>query len=426
MNKNNKIVIVGAGIAGLAAAHELLASGFEVTILESRNRCGGRIWVDQSLGMPLPKGATWIHGIDDNPLMQWVEKLSTPYFTFDFQKTSLFDRNGQPIAREKIADFDDFLNDAIQKAQQFSWQQQQDMSLADALLSGINRSQFSSLEEDLFSRKLRFFENYIGAEYELLSARHWDEEEYASGAHIILIDSYQSIITELAQGCTIQFDTEVNLIQERANDIVIYTNQDKIYADAVIVTVPLGVLKSQRIKFDPDLSSSKKAAIQRLGMGLLNMILLKFPTCFWPAQTHAFFLPNATTFSVVVNLTSLFKQPILVGYNGGQTARLLENETDEQVILKVMQQWQTVFPNIMKPEQYLLTRWGQDPYSLGSYSYLPVGATGEDRDFLAAPESNRLFFAGEATQRHFPATTHGAYLSGLREAKRIQQQAAAI
>ncbi len=85
-----------------------------------------------------------------------------------------------------------------------------------------------------------------------------------------------------------------------------------------------------------------------------------------------------------------------------------------------MQQWQVVFPNIKKPEKYFLTRWSQDPYSLGSYSYLPVGATGEDRDLLAAPESNRLFFSGEATHRHFPATTHGAYLSGLREAKRIQ------
>src|ERR1700734_2696219 len=124
MHKKTKIVIVGAGIAGLAAAQELLANGFEVIIVEARNRCGGRIWVDDSLGlgMPLAKGARWIHGIDNNPLMQWVQKLSIPYFTFDYQKMAVFDRNGQAIIREKITHFTDFLNDAIQKAQRFSWQ----------------------------------------------------------------------------------------------------------------------------------------------------------------------------------------------------------------------------------------------------------------------------------------------------------------
>ncbi|MBS0350358.1 MAG: FAD-dependent oxidoreductase [Proteobacteria bacterium] len=420
MNSKTKVVIVGAGIAGLGAAQALLTNGFEVMVVEARDRCGGRIWVDDSLGIPLARGATWIHGIDHNPMMQLAQKSSTRYFALDYQKMAFFDRNGHPIAQKKVTDFDNILNDALQKAQQFAFQQQEDSSLANALASIAPFGPFSPLEQDLFVRKLRFFENYLGAEYELLSARYWDEEEFTSGAHVILKDGYSAIISELAQGYPIRLNTQVQLIQETIENIIVHTDREKIYADVVLITVPLGVLKAQKLKFDPELSTVKKTVIQRLGMGLLNIIMLKFPNCFWPRAHHGFFLPTATTCPVFFNLTDLVNQPILLGCTGGKTAQLLENETDQQIITKVIRQWQVVFPNITKPEKYFLTRWSQDPYSFGSYSYLPVGATGQDRDLLAAPESNRLFFAGEATHRHFPATTHGAYLSGLREAKRIQ------
>jgi monoamine oxidase len=74
---------------------------------------------------------------------------------------------------------------------------------------------------------------------------------------------------------------------------------------------------------------------------------------------------------------------------------------------------------VPEPAAFRLTRWASDPFAFGSYSYLPPGATGTDRDALAEPVANRLFFAGEATHRQYPATVHGALLSGERAAKRI-------
>jgi len=76
--------------------------------------------------------------------------------------------------------------------------------------------------------------------------------------------------------------------------------------------------------------------------------------------------------------------------------------------------------DIAEPENYLITRWGSDEFSFGSYSYVPIGGTSFDYDELAKPVMNRLFFAGEATIKEAPATVHGTYLSGIREAQRIQ------
>ena len=111
-----------------------------------------------------------------------------------------------------------------------------------------------------------------------------------------------------------------------------------------------------------------------------------------------------------------------MGYSGGKTARQLESDTDEQVIDKMMRNFQAVFgANLPKPESYVNTRWSHDPYTQGSYSYYKTGSSQADRNALAEPVTNRLFFAGEATSLRHPATTHGAYLSGLREAENIKK-----
>lgn len=78
------------------------------------------------------------------------------------------------------------------------------------------------------------------------------------------------------------------------------------------------------------------------------------------------------------------------------------------------------------PLQSVCTRWGTDSFSLGSYSHVAVGASGDDYDILAESVGDgRLFFAGEATTRRYPATMHGAFISGLREAANMANHASA-
>ncbi len=419
-HKKIEVIIIGAGIAGLAAGQALTAAGVDNLTLEARDRYGGRIWPDNSLGSPVARGAQLIHGINDNPMISLAQQFPSSYFNLEISHRSyyIFDRQGQSIAPNIVSDFDHQLETLLHQANKLAWQKEQDISLAESLSSLLNINQWSSVQQDLFTRKLRFFENYIGAEYELLSARHWNEEEETSGETVILEDGYAAIIKGLAHSCTIQLNTTVQSLHSRKDEVEILTDRGVFKANAVIVTLPLGVLKNQKIRFDPPLSTLKQAAIDRLGMGLFNIIGMRFPRIFWPEDGRAFFLPSKRV-PVIVNIRSFSNEPILIGWVGGKTGRALENETDVEVIKGVLTQLTVFGKNIPAPERYFLTRWGHDPYSFGSYSYLPVGATGDDRDVLSQPESDNLFFAGEATHRQFPATVHGAYLSGLREAAKI-------
>ena len=280
----------------------------------------------------------------------------------------------------------------------------------------------TSLEQDLLKTKLLFFEGYIGSNYEYLSARHWNDEITMQGGNCFVTNSYQPIIDGLLKNSRVQLNTMVKKINTRANDMEVITENAAFYADAILVTVPLGVLKKNVITFNPPLPENKQKAIQRLGMGLFNMTAMKFPTVFWPKESPLLIYTqfDSHSISVFLNLYYFTQQPILIGFSGGETARQLEAFSETALIQKIMQNFKTVFgTQLPQPDSSFTTRWSSDPYSYGSYSYLAVGASVEDYETLAMPLFNRIFFAGEATHASYPSTTHGAYLSGIREAERI-------
>nr|CAG4716863.1 unnamed protein product [Naegleria fowleri] len=212
------------------------------------------------------------------------------------------------------------------------------------------------------------------------------------------------------------------------------TSQEFTYpCDAVLVTVPLGVLQgkspSNVFNFNPPLPEWKTQAIHKLGFGLLNKIILEFDYEFWE-KSHFFFglthdNPNERGFCYLFwNLYPLTQKPLLCGLVAGKSAFELENDANnlEFIKSKVMKylrkayHWSTELPD---PKKILRTNWYSDPMSTGSYSYVRIGATGDDYDLLAESVEDRIFFAGEHTSRKFPATVMGAAVSGLREAAKI-------
>jgi monoamine oxidase len=94
---NADIIIIGAGISGIAAARSLKAKGYNVLILEARNRIGGRIWTDNSLGIPLDLGASWIHGITNNPIKQLADQFALKTLPVNYEARQIFDDNGTPL-----------------------------------------------------------------------------------------------------------------------------------------------------------------------------------------------------------------------------------------------------------------------------------------------------------------------------------------
>jgi monoamine oxidase len=195
-------------------------------------------------------------------------------------------------------------------------------------------------------------------------------------------------------------------------------------AEKAIITLPLGVLKQGSIRFDPPLPADKQAAINKIGMGLLNKVYLRFPEVFWDEESdwisHVSLAKGE--WAEFLNIYKYTGRPILVAFNAGRFGRTTESWSDETIVTAVTEVLRTLYgTGIPAPEAWQITRWAGDPLAGGSYSYLAPGSRPRDRDTLAAPLSNLLFFAGEATSKEYPSTVHGAYLSGRRAAEEVNE-----
>jgi monoamine oxidase len=215
---------------------------------------------------------------------------------------------------------------------------------------------------------------------------------------------------------------------ETSSTVVQVTMQSGITweVDAVVCTIPLGVLKDGSVTFDPPLPKDKQSAIQSLGTGLLNKCVLTFAKRFW--QNSDFLgLADASHSYLVLNAAKYTTKPVLLFMYGGSFAKEMEDWTDAAVVedcllvLRRMCGRDSVTP----PLDYHVTRWGQDPYARMSFTYVPPGVSAHDTlSAMRQPIFDHtgrfpvLMFAGEHTTPYHPSTIHGAYFSGIREAYR--------
>lgn len=123
------------------------------------------------------------------------------------------------------------------------------------------------------------------------------------------------------------------------------------------------------------------------------------------------------------NCTKASGKPTLVALMAGEAAMQTELESDEVLIQEATTALSKMYPIkvIPHPEETIVTRWKKDPYSRGSYSYVGPEATADDYDIMAKPIGSSLYFAGEASCKLYPATVHGAYISGLQAAADIAE-----
>ncbi|KAF8072835.1 LDL3 [Scenedesmus sp. PABB004] len=192
----------------------------------------------------------------------------------------------------------------------------------------------------------------------------------------------------------------------------------------VLVTVPLGVLKAGAVAFEPPLPEWKAAAVDRLGFGHLNKVVLQFPSVFWDSQPDFFGVTQPGGAGgrgrgfMFWNLAAFNDgAPLLTSLVSGEAARAAEGESEAELRDHVMQALRRVFgASVPEPEAVHVTRWGCEEFSRGSYSYVAVGASGADYYLLSRPVASRVLFAGEHTCREHPDTVGGAMLSGMREA----------
>uniref|UniRef100_G3WPS3 [histone-H3]-N(6),N(6)-dimethyl-L-lysine(4) FAD-dependent demethylase n=1 Tax=Sarcophilus harrisii TaxID=9305 RepID=G3WPS3_SARHA len=392
---NKSVIIVGAGPSGLAAARQLHNFGIKLGI--QMHRLGERCDLIQESG-----------------------RITDPTIDkrMDFHFNAILDVVSE-WRKDKTQLQDVPLGEKIQEIYKAFIQE-----------SGI---QFNELEEQVLQFHLSNLEYACGSNLNQVSARSWDHNEFFAqfaGDHTLLTPGYSVIIEKLAEGLDIRLKFPVRTIDYSGDDVQVTTIDGTVWAaQKVLVTVPLSLLQKGAIQFNPPLPERKTKAINSLGAGIIEKIALEFPYRFWDNKIQGadFFghVPPCSSkrglFAVFYDMDPQGKYSVLMSVITGEAVASIKNLDDKQVLQQCMATLRELFKEqeIPDPVNFFVTRWNTEPWIQMAYSFVKTGGSGEAYDILAEDIQGTIFFAGEATNRHFPQTVTGAYLSGVREASKI-------
>lgn len=418
-----RILIIGAGLAGLACARELSRQGHTPTVIEGRDRIGGRIWTSHRWpDMPMDLGASWIHGVKNNPISLLADAIQAPRISTHYTNSRTYTAQGDELSEadeRQLQTLRERVEQIIERAQD----RDHDASVWQTVERFFN--QLSPAQQTLlaFSLNSEFEQEYGGSLTEL--STHWFDASQEFDGDDVLFEQGFGVVTQwLSKGLDIRTQQTVQEIRWDTPNVQVVTATDTFLADRVVVTVPLGVLKAQHIRFTPTLPAEKQKAIDRLGMGVLNKCYLRFEQAFWPKDVdwieHVSTQPGVWT--QWVSFMRAAQQPVLLGFNAATRGRAIEALSDEDIVKDAMSTLRKLFgAGIPQPIDAQITRWSSDPFALGSYSFNARGSTPSMRKDLGQSLKKRVYFAGEATHADYFGTAHGAYLSGWRAAQEVAQ-----
>lgn len=414
-----KVIVIGAGVSGLAAARHLADGGCEVVVLEARDRLGGRLHTDRSLSTPVEMGANWIHGTEKNPVAALARSVGARTFITDSDdRMEIFRPGGKPVPDREI--------DAAEARYQ---------RVLDRIDSDIDEDTDVSLHAAIEARDPAFLRDPLlgwvltgetegdqGAPADAISAYWFDEDSAFEGPEVVLPGGYDAILAPLAKGLDIRLKAPVSRVLRTASGAVVESAAGRFDADHVVCSLPLGVLKAGRVAFDPPLPPAHAEAIRRIGFGTVVRASIEFAEGFWPAEPH-YFGHVATTrgrWPQILNHRPITGRNILTAVATGPYAVVADTLTPEALKADLLATLADLFGRkIPEPTGFVAANWSRDAFAGGAYSVIAPGSTPADFATLAQGIDNWLFLTGEHTDFAYHATVHGAYLSGLRSAKAI-------
>ncbi|MFS0732725.1 NAD(P)/FAD-dependent oxidoreductase [Microbacterium sp. 1P10UB] len=434
-------VVVGAGVAGLAAAALLSDAGQRVVVLEARDRVGGRVVTDRTGGTATDLGASWIHGVTDSPVAATAAALGMRMVEFtvggyqpDSRPIAHFGPSGERLtdaaARAYVADIhtvDQALVEAIAgSAADASYRDVTEEALAE---QGWDPERTQRVREYLEHRA----EEQYGAWIEDLAAHGLDDDSI-DGDEVVFPDGYDALPRGLATGLDVRLEHVVTRVQRLdasspGGAVTVVTDHGSFAAAQVIATVPVGVLQSGDLVFEPALPPRHAAALGRLAMNAFEKVFLRFADAFWDDEVYVIRQQGAdgVWWHSWYDLTRLHGEPTLLTFAAGPAAAETRSWSDAEIVASVMTQLRRLYGDrIAEPVSAVVTRWQDDPFARGSYAYMKLGATTADHDDLAEPVDGVLHLAGEATWTDDPATVTAALCSGHRAAERVLGRAVPI
>lgn len=409
------VIIVGAGISGLAAARKLKMEGFKVTVLEAQDRVGGRLRSNRSLGIAFDEGASWIHGTDGNPITSLAQDAGMTTFITPDDSFKSYDIGGIVRSGTAYSDVEDEYYDIL-----------------DTLMNhGSNSKSFETVffeqhPQYANDRLMRFFLStymtFDRGDLDKTSSLLYNEGEEFGGEEAISTNGYDTIPNFLANGLDVLLNQRVTKVDYSGNKVKLTHNGSVSEADYAIITVPLGVLKKNVIQFSPALPAAKQTAIEKIGMNCVNKFLLTWNTAFWDDVQFISYTPEIKDkFNYFVNVKKFHPGVnALMTFAYADYGRQTETMTDQQVITEIMAHLRDIYGSgIPNPTNMLRTKWATNENAFGAYSFTAVETEMRHFEDLAESVSDKLFFAGEHTEVDYFSNAHGAYLSGIREADKI-------
>jgi polyamine oxidase len=333
-----RVLIVGAGAAGLAAARDLTDLGHEVLVVEARDRLGGRVDTRRLGGAaPVDLGASWIHGVDGNPLTELAAMAGVRLMPSDFDSVSVRDAEGGLIGETALADAYDRLADAIDTDQPST----PISDIFDQLLSGLTDQQRALLDYVSNSEIVHEF----GVDPNRLTIAAFVEGEEFGGGDALIPDGMSLLLSGLTGGYGVRTGVPVSRVTRSLEGATAELHDgEQLAADQVLITVPLGVLQSGDLVFDPPLPDVNQAAIGRLGMGTLEKVALRFERSFWDDSEYLGLADGENLFSEWINLVSVADELVLVALIGGSVAEQLMTWPDQAIIDEALVALTTMFP----------------------------------------------------------------------------------
>ena len=417
------VLVIGAGIAGLAAARVVTASGRSCAVLEARDRIGGRIWTSTSWpDLPVDLGASWIHGSDGNPVYDEANRLGLATTVFDVGSPDgagsyvLYSAGGFRIDEDPIEGRVAAVIRQLERAADTGGSGSIAMR---AGLDGLPPRLRDLARQPEVAASLTDYAGDYGATTEDLALSALSEEDSFPGYQRVFPAGYGQLTERLADGLPVRVGTPVTGISlGRGAPVVVDAGGEQWRAAKVIVTVSLGVLKSGSIGFDPPLPAPHARAIGALGMGRFEKLILRFPDAFWDDvdQIQVLAEPGAP-FTSWYNLHRVTGQPALMALNGGAAATAAAAPVDQQTAAAA-DLLARIYPGRFQPPLAAqASNWWADEFSRGSYSFTAAGSGTADRVALAEPVDGRLWLAGEAQDPRRHSTVHGAFASGAAAAR---------
>lgn len=416
-----RVVVIGAGAAGLAAALALQDDGHDVVVLEARDRVGGRAWSSyDTAAHPVELGAEFVHG---QGVCTWEYLTRFGLGTIDihdeialrvFSEGKLWDESFLTQANAILP----FKTPFAAKA----WLDGggEDLSLAEAasMLPGFVEGELSDAARTFWNTVMTQFNCGDITEVGLGGLAEATHDGDGDQIYFRVVEGYTSLMEAVAAELDVRTSTPVEHIEWSSSGVVVSAGDERFDADRVVVTLPLAILQAGDVVFDPELPDSKRAAIEGLRSGPAAKIVLRFDRPVWPDEVTFLITDSDAQVWWRSGAGRANEDGVLTSLICGHAVERLRATDDPAA-----EGLQLLEKALGKPvSDHLVSSrfvdWGADPWAKMGYGYVPPGGRGL-RDALAAPVGGVLHFAGEATNRIRPQSVHGAIDSGLRAAREI-------